>query len=618
LLGAWAQSAALVFCRDPAGRLLACNPAFARKFGLQPRDAVGQSVHTWLHPEDTPPHADSERALALAAAPVKGESRWLTPQGWRWLGWEEAAVNDADGHALGFRCVAHDITRQRVAEEQFYKLSRAVEQSPVAMLITDAEGVAQYVNAKFTEVTGYTLESLLDNQAHVLREGHPTEDAYRQFWAEVSSGREWRGELPRDRLDGTRVWEAVQVSCLRNPAGEITNYLRLSEDITARKALEDQLRQAQKMDSLGTLAGGIAHDFNNILAVISGYAEFVLMNQAEDAIRERCLQEIKKATSRATGLVRQILTFSRKAEVRFAPLDLNQHVRDLIAMLTETFPRTLSLQLELEEKLPALRADQNQLQQVVLNLCVNARDAMEGPGTLTLSTRRATPEELPANLPKDRTYACLAVRDTGSGMAPEVRARIFEPFFTTKAVNKGTGLGLAVVYGIVASHEGAIEVDTAPGAGTTFRVYLPLTEAAACTILSGKSEEFPGGHESVLVVDDEAPLRNLLEAALGRRGYRIATAADGLEAIERIMERGGAYDAVLLDLNMPGASGLEVYKVIRATHPGLKVLVITGHLTPDARAEFERMGQHNFIKKPYTLGELGRSLRTLLEHPARN
>jgi nitrogen-specific signal transduction histidine kinase/ActR/RegA family two-component response regulator len=405
----------------------------------------------------------------------------------------------------------------------------------------------------------------------------------------------------------------VQVSCLRSPTGEITNFLCLREDVTSRKTLEDQLRQAQKMESLGTLAGGIAHDFNNIIAVMNGYAEFALLNPGDAALLQKCMREIKKASQRASGLVRQILTFSRKAEVRFAPLDLNQLVRELVALLAETFPRNLTFNFALEENLPPLLADQNQLQQIVLNLCVNARDAMPGGGTITITTTRVEGAAVPAAVVGGRACACLAVTDTGTGMTPEVRARIFEPFFTTKAVNKGTGLGLAVVYGIVASHEGTIDVESTPGVGSTFKVFLPLADVAVAPPAVLRASEFPGGTESVLVVDDEAPLRLLLEAALSRKGYQVGSAADGLEAIEKIASPHSKIDAVLLDLNMPGANGVEVYRVIRATRPEMKVLVLTGHLTPEARTEFEKLGMHHFVKKPYTLEELGRALRAVLD-----
>ncbi|MBA4137966.1 MAG: hybrid sensor histidine kinase/response regulator [Opitutus sp.] len=616
LLGAWAASAALVYCRDWEGRVLAGNQSFARKFGCAIHDLAGRPVAALLHQDDMPALVAANAELAREPFRTSCETRWLTPQGWRWIAWEETAVSDGRGGWLGVRSVGHDITRQRVTEEQYFKLSRAVEQSPVAMVITDAEGSPQYVNAKFTEATGYTLEQLLDDGVEVLREGHPSEKSFQDFWTAVQEGREWRGELARDRPDGKKVWESVQVSCMRNPAGEITHLLCLREDITSRKTLEDQLRQAQKMESLGTLAGGIAHDFNNIIAVINGYAEFALLNPGDAALLQKCMREIKKASQRASGLVRQILTFSRKAEVRFAPLDLNQLTRELVALLAETFPRNLIFNFVLEENLPPLLADQNQLQQVILNLCVNARDAMPSGGSLTIATTRVEGSAVPAAVVGGRACACLAVTDTGTGMPPEVRARIFEPFYTTKAVNKGTGLGLAVVYGIVASHEGTIEVESEPGVGSTFKVYLPLADSAVSPPTVMRAGDFPGGTEALLIVDDEAPLRLLLEAALTRKGYKVASAQDGLEAIERIANPDMPLDAVLLDLNMPGANGIEVFRVIKATRPSAKVLVLTGHLTPEARGEFERMGQNHFVKKPYTLDELGRALRAVLEGAA--
>ncbi len=612
LLGAWAGSAALVYCRDWQGRIVAANHSFARKFGCAAGELPGRPLAQMLHQDDAPALAASNRQLLAPPHRTSGESRWLTPQGWRWIAWEESALLDERGVPFGVRAVGHDMTRARMAQEQFFTLSSAVEQSPVAMVITDIEGKVQYVNAKFTEVTGHTLEHILDNNVPVLREGHPDEASYETLWAAVREGREWRGELSHERPDGKTIKESMQVSCLRNPTGEVTHLLCLREDITDRKMLENQLRQAQKMESLGTLAGGIAHDFNNIIAVINGFAEFAMLNTGNADALQRSVREIKRAAQRASGLVRQILTFSRKAEVRVAAMDLNQLVHDLVALLSETFPRNIAFQFALDEKLPPLLADQNQLQQIVLNLCVNARDAMPSGGTITLTTTKVEGNPLPAALLPGRAYACLAVSDTGTGMTPEVRARIFEPFFTTKAVNQGTGLGLAVVYGIVASHEGTIEVESEPGAGSIFKIYIPLVENVALAPVVARLTDFPGGTESLLVVDDEAPLRMLLEAAFSQKGYRVTGARDGLDAIEKIADPARSFDAVLLDLNMPGANGVEVLRVIKATRPNLKVLIVTGHLTPTAKTDFERLGQKYFARKPYTLDELGRKLREVL------
>jgi len=614
-LGAWENSADSAYCRDLTGRIVAANLSFARKFGRAAATLADANVAEFVHADDLPGLQAAATELARPPHRAVGEHRWLTPQGVRWFAWEETALRDEAGVFVAIRAIGRDITRQRLAEEQFYRLSRAVEQSPVSIVITDLDGRAQYVNSKFIAVSGHTLEDILDQQIEVLRDGHPDEESYRKFWETVRAGGEWRGELTTKRGEDTTVSESVKVSCLRSPTGEITNYLCLREDITERKKLEHELRQSHKMESLGTLAGGIAHDFNNLLAIINGYAEFCQQGTPEPAVLQKSLREIHRAAQRASGLVRQILTFSRKTEVKFSAVDLNQLSRELVSLLAETFPRTITFQLELQDKLPALIADHTQLQQIVLNLCVNSRDAMPSGGAITFSTGTLAGTSLARfNADPTRTYACLRVADTGTGMSPDVRARIFEPFFTTKHGNRGTGLGLAVVYGIVVAHQGFIDVETAPGVGSTFTVYLPLADntTAAPAVLTTNGS-FPGGTESLLIVDDEESLRALLSSALTRKGYRTTTAASGLEAIEVLSDVSKPFDVVLLDLNMPGATGVEVLKIIRICRPQLKVLVISGHITQEARVEFDLLGQRDFIQKPYKLDEVGRQLRRLLD-----
>jgi two-component system, cell cycle sensor histidine kinase and response regulator CckA len=618
-LGPWENSADPAYCSDLDGRLIAVNLSFARKFGRSTSSLPGTFVSELIHPDDVA--ADRAINAELRRPPHRSvaEHRWQTPQGVRWFSWEKVAQHDGAGSVVGLRAVGRDITRQRLAEEQYHRLASAIEQSPVAIVITDLDGRAQYVNQKFTEVTGRTLEDILDQAIDVLRDGHPDEESYRAFWDIVRDGGEWRGEFSTRRPDGTLLWESIKVSSMRNPAGEITNLLCMREDITSRKSLESELRQAHKMESLGTLAGGIAHDFNNLLAIIHGYSEFCLQGGADAAILQKGLQEIHRAAQRASGLVKQILTFSRKAEIRYAPLDLNQLARDLVALMAETFPRTVTFNFTLVDKLPPLLADQTQMQQIVLNLCVNARDAMPKGGTITVATTVHPGTDLVLRhhqADPARRYACLAIADTGTGMTPEVRGRLFEPFFTTKQVNHGTGLGLAVVYGIVSSHRGFIDVESTLGTGSTFYVYLPLAPDTSLAAPSAGQTEFPSGTEALLVVDDESSLRLLLSTAFTRKGYRVSTAATGLEAIEIIGDTTRPIDAVLLDLNMPGSSGIEVFKVIRVCRPDVAVLVVSGHISPEVRAEFQNLNQRDFLQKPYKLDDVGRRLRALLDKRA--
>ena len=286
-LGPWETSADPAYCHDAEGRFLAVNTSFARKFGKPAAAITGTLVAEFLHPDDVAEMNATTAELAHPPHRAVCEQRWMTPQGVRWFSWEKTAHHDSSGAIVAIRAVGRDITRQRLAEEQFYRLSRAIEQSPVAIVITDLDGRPQYVNPKFTEVSGRTLEDILDRNIEVLRDGHPDEASYRKFWETVRAGGEWRGELSTRRPDGSTVWESVKVSCMRNPAGEINNLLCLREDITSRKALESELRQAHKMESLGTLAGGIAHDFNNLLAIIHGYSEFCLQGGADSAIPVR-------------------------------------------------------------------------------------------------------------------------------------------------------------------------------------------------------------------------------------------------------------------------------------------------------------------------------------------
>jgi len=410
----WQDSVELAIMRGTHGRIRAVNQAFARKFGVPAKNWPGQDPVNLIHPEDLKEWSGAVGRLSHAPYRIAHENRWLTAQGWRWLSWEENALRDDEGQLVGFRAIGRDVTKRRLAEEHFHKLANAVEQSPLAVVITMPDGRVQYVNPRFTQVTGLTLEEIFEKEVQVLRSGFANETDYERFFSTVSKGQEWRGELCSTFKHHRQVWESVQVSPIRNHADEITHLLCLREDITERKKLEDQLRQAQKMESLGTLAGGIAHDFNNMLAIISGFTEIAMARTREGDDLLRFLREIHNASQRAVGLVRQILTFSRKAEVSYRPVAVNRLVKDLGNLFAETFPRTIGFEFNLAEALPMIAADQNQLQQVVMNLCVNARDAMPDGGRITIITAQVPGESL-SRLGADPKLDYVAIRVTDTG-----------------------------------------------------------------------------------------------------------------------------------------------------------------------------------------------------------
>ncbi|MGC3999927.1 MAG: response regulator [Anaeromyxobacter sp.] len=382
-----------------------------------------------------------------------------------------------------------------------------------------------------------------------------------------------------------------------------------------RRELEQSLRQAQKMEAVGRLAGGIAHDFSNVLAVVLGYADLLLRDLAPDDVRRReCAEGIAEAAHRAVGVTRQLLTLSRKKLLRPEVLSLDKVVRDLHRLLARAIGERIDLQLELAEALPPVMADADQLAQVLLNLAVNARDAMPDGGPLRIRTGEARGPVRDLDLPAGR-WVTLAVSDGGVGMSEEVRSRIFEPFFTTKEA--GTGLGLATVYGIVRQAGGAIRVESRPGAGTTFTVHLPAAGEQASRVALPVSAAAPRGlGETVLVAEDEDGLRTLLDRVLGGSGYQVVAGRNGAEALEAARRRGGRVDVLLADLVMPRMSGAELADQLARAQPGMKVLFMTGH-ADDALVQDRLVdGAVELIHKPFTSEALLGHLRRLLG-PAR-
>jgi signal transduction histidine kinase/ActR/RegA family two-component response regulator len=423
-----------------------------------------------------------------------------------------------------------------------------------------------------------------------------------------------RHELEMRQRNGDPVYVVARlVGNFAN--GDLTDlHVYLFND-TKRKRLEQQLVQSQKMEGLGTLAGGIAHDFNNILAIILGYTNKLESSHARPNEFPSAIKVIKEAVDRGAALVQQLLTSARQTEARFSSVDLNALVRDLERMLQATFPKTINFHLELAPDLPVITADKSQIHQVLLNLCVNARDAMPNGGTLTLLTSITAGTELTeifTGVTADN-YACVRVRDTGVGMSRQVKSHIFEPFFTTKERGKGTGLGLSVVYGVINNHRGFVQVESDPGAGTSFIIYLPVKHVASEQLGPDRTgaprQNIP---QTILLVEDEDMLRELGVSILESEGFRVLEAKDGVEAVAIFETHSDEIGLVVCDLGLPRLGGREAFLKMKENRPGVRAIVASGYLEPAIRSEMLKAGVIDTIQKPYDFHDLLAKIRSII------
>jgi two-component system, cell cycle sensor histidine kinase and response regulator CckA len=424
-------------------------------------------------------------------------------------------------------------------------------------------------------------------------------------------------ELLIKRADGTKLTVLETASVVRDNGGKIVMYRGIFRDVTQQRQLEQDLIQVHKMESLGTLAAGIAHDFNNILSIILVYNSLIQRIANDPNKLAQSTGAIHEAVQRGANLVKQILTFARKTEVHVGPIDIDLAMKDVAKMLRETFPKTINLDLQLANEVPFITADATQIQQVLLNLCVNARDAMPAGGTLTLKSEMASGRSVHTMFSEARAseYVHISVKDTGVGMDEATRGHIFDPFFTTKDKGKGTGLGLSVVYGAVKNHGGFVQVDSELNRGSVFHLYFPIPTKtlAPFNLKQGEEKEIPGGSETLLIVEDEDAIRSNIESLFVAKGYRVITARDGGEAVEVYKDKKDNIHLVLSDLGLPTFSGDQVLFLLKAINPDVKVLFASGYFEPDTKNELSRAGAVDFVQKPYTPEEILRKVRKALD-----
>jgi PAS domain S-box-containing protein len=604
---------------DAAGKISYWNRGAERMYGWSREEATGRDVHTLL--QTGPPEQ-----LVTVMRTLQEEHHWegeirqvrrdgseiVASTGWTLQG------NDPEASLLQ---LSIDVTSRIAAEEALRgseeRYRRFVEEDLTGNLIMRPDGSIITCNPAFARIFGF--DSIEEARAANFLSLLHTKNEGAELLASLRPNESTeRHELEMQQRDGDIVYVASKFIGSFDEAGRLTELKGYFFNDTKRKRLEQQLIQAQKMEGLGTLAGGIAHDFNNILAIILGHTIRLEDWKKHPEQMPEAIKVIRDAVARGASLVKQLLTSARQTEARFTPLDLNALVQELDRMLGATFPKTINFILQLHPGLPPAKADRSQIHQVLLNLCVNARDAMPNGGTINLATGVAPGDELRVSFGgvNAERYVFVRVSDTGTGISKRVKPHIFEPFYTTKERGKGTGLGLSVVYGVVNNHRGFVHVDSEPGRGTTFSIYLPLGSAMEPTSADGRSLE--PDHDparTVMLVEDEEMLRELGVMLLEADGYRVLAAKDGVEAVEIFEAHADEIGLVVCDLGLPRLGGRDVFLRMKEIKPSVRTIVASGYLEPNLRTEILRAGVIDTVQKPYDFRELIERIRSIIGEP---
>jgi PAS domain S-box-containing protein len=511
----------------------------------------------------------------------------------------------------------HEMAELKQAEEKLMLLSTAIEQTSESVVITDTAGAILYVNPAFEQVSGYSRAEAIGQNPRLRQSGKHDPAFYKELWDTIRAGQVWHGRFINKKKNGEFYTEEASLAPVRNKQGKITNYVSVQRDVTRELQLEAQYRQAQKMEAVGRLAAGITHDFNNLLTVINGFAALMQPELSPDSPLCESVEKILHSGERATRLVRQLLAFSRKQTVEPQIVRLNNVVDELDKMLRRIIGEDIELVTILTPELWYTKVDPTQIEQVIINLAVNARDAMPDGGKLTIETTNIVLDKNYAATHLDTQpgeYVLLSMSDTGIGMNEEVKAHLFEPFFTTKETGKGTGLGLATVFGIVKQSSGSIWVYSEPGQGTTFKIYLPaLTKAEIYSPGTAQSIEIPRGEETILVVEDETRVLELATRILRLQGYKVIEATDGQQAWQLAQESNQEIHLLLTDVIMPHMSGKALANQMKAQYPDLKILFTSGYTDHTIAQHGVLQPGVMFIQKPFSPIHLARKVREVLD-----
>lgn len=520
-------------------------------------------------------------------------------------------------HHHVIQCNIRDITERKQGEAERKLLTTAIEQTGEAIAITDDHGIIQFVNPAFETMTCFGRSEAVGQHMRIFNSAMQDDSFYDDIWRTISGGKTWDGQMKNKLKDGSFCTETCSISPVRDTLGVIVNYVVVKRDITQHLRLMAQSQQAQKMEAVGLLAGGVAHDYNNMLNVIMGYAEMGLGKVAVDHPLHSDLEKIIKAALHSKDITQQLMGFARKQTIIPVVFDLNRNVENMFQMLQKIIGENIDLNWVPCMDSCHVKMDHSQIDQILVNLCINARDAISDIGKVTIRAKNTVIHE------SDRldygeilpgAYVLLSVQDNGCGMSRDVMDHIFEPFFTSKALGKGTGLGLSTVYGIVKQNNGFIYVDSEPGKGTTFKIFLPsFTDQILDTRVKVPTEIQRGQGETILVVEDEPMLLDLNKRILEKLGYRVLAAGLPSEALAIVETYDGAIDLVLTDMVMPEMNGMALADRLQLQIPGIPIMFMSGYaadVIPQRRVTDEAM---TFIQKPFTASELTSKIRAVID-----
>ncbi len=509
-----------------------------------------------------------------------------------------------------------DITDMKKLEVDRERLSTAIEHASETVVITDLNGIIQYVNPAFEKLTGYTRKEAVGQNPRILSSGQHSKAFYKKMWSTISQGESWIGHFTNKKKDGSLFEEEATLSPVKDSAGKITNFVAIKRNVSKEIELTKKLQQAMKMEAIGTLAGGIAHDFNNILGAIIGYTEMARDDSPRDSSVAKDLDKVLEASDRAVGLVKQILAFSRQDDTEHILLQPVSVLGKAITMLRPALPSTIEIIQNIAPETGLIFADPTQINQIVMNLFTNAFHAMEKTGgklNISLKEVELSREDLTDEpLVKTGVFVELSVSDSGVGMTQDVKNKIFDPFFTTKEVGKGTGMGLSIVHGIIKSYGGFITFSSELGEGTTFHIFLPVVKQE---MLPGKMavEPIPLGNEKILYIDDEEILAEMGKNMIERLGYHVTVRKSSLEALETFQNQPDQFDLVITDQTMPGMTGVDLARRMLQIRPDIPIILCTGYSSIISEEKVKSIGIREFAMKPLAKKDIADLIRKVLD-----